>query len=118
MLDLIGDELLPLEQTHVQPEAGALKEVIRALRSHSSVAWVQRQNTGAAKVGGRFVRFGWKGCADILGQLRDGRFLAVEVKAPKGKLRSEQILFLEQVRAAGGVAFVARDCRDVFAALG
>jgi hypothetical protein len=117
MLDLIGDELLPLEQHHEQPEAGALKEVIRALRSHSSVAWVHRQNTGAAKVGNRFVRFGWRGCSDILGQLRNGRFLAVEVKAPKGRLRSEQTLFLEQVRSNGGIAFVARDCRDVFAAL-
>jgi hypothetical protein len=42
-----------------------------------------------------------------------GRFLVVEVKAQAGRLRPEQTLFLERIRAAGGVAFVARDCRDV-----
>jgi len=70
-------------------------------------------NNGAAKIGNRFVRFGWPGCPDVLGQLRDGRLLGVEVKAQKGKLRPEQTIFMERIRAAGGVAFMARDCRDV-----
>ena len=70
-------------------------------------------NTGAAKVEGRFIRFGFKGCPDVLGQLKDGRLLGVEVKAQAGRLRPEQALFLERIRCAGGVAFVARDCRDV-----
>ena len=50
---------------------------------------------------------------DVLGQLKDGRLLGVEVKAQAGRLRPEQALFLERIRAAGGVAFMARDCRDV-----
>lgn len=37
----------------------------------------------------------------------------VEVKGPAGKLRPAQSLFLERIRCAGGVAFMARDCRDV-----
>ena len=65
-------------------------------------------------MGGRFVRFGFKGCPDVLGQLHDGRLLGVEVKGPTGKLRPEQSVFLERIRGAGGVAFMARDCRDVF----
>ncbi len=32
----------------------------------------------------------------------------------KGKLRPEQTVFLERIRGAGGVGFIARDCRDVF----
>ena len=52
-------------------------------------------------------------CPDVLGQLKDGRLLGVEVKAQAGRLRPEQALFLERIRCAGGVAFVARDCRDV-----
>ena len=40
--------------------------------------------------------------------------MACEVKGPVGKLRPEQAVFLDRIRAAGGVAFVARDCRDVF----
>ena len=70
-------------------------------------------NSGATKVGNRFIRFGFKGCPDVLGQLRDGRLLGVEVKSPTGMHRPEQSVFLERVRSAGGVAFMARDLRDV-----
>ena len=70
------------------------------------------------RVGGRFIRFGWPGCPDVLGQLKDGRLLGVEVKAAKGRLRPEQAVFLERIKAAGGVGFVARDCRDVLQELG
>lgn len=101
-----------------KPEAAALLEVLQALRAHPAVAWCHRVNTGAAKVGNRFIRFGWPGCPDVLGQLKDGRLLGVEVKAPRGRLRPEQALFLARIRSAGGVAFVARDLRDVLRALG
>ena len=112
-VDLFGLEQKSSERSYDRPEAAALVEVLQALRAHPAVAWAERQNTGAAKVGGRFIRFGWPGCPDVLGQLKDGRLLGVEVKAPKGRLRPEQGLFLERIRAAAGVAFVARDCRDV-----
>ncbi len=95
-------------------EAAALVEVLKALRNHSAVSWAERVNSGVARMGGRFIRFGWPGCSNVLGMLRDGRLLAVEVKGPTGKLRPEQAVFLERVKSAGGVAFVARDCRDVF----
>ena len=110
--DLLGDAL-PMVQKNARPEAAALREVLQALNAHPAVAWVERMNSGAVKIGSRFVRFGWKGCPDVLGQLNDGRLLGVEVKAKKGKLRPEQTLFLERIRRAGGVAFMARDCRDV-----
>lgn len=104
-----------------RPEAAALVEVLQALRTHSAVAWCERMNSGAhvvqAGTGRRFIRYGFKGCPDVLGMLRDGRLLACEVKATAGRLRPEQSAFLELVRAAGGLAFVARNCRDVFAAL-
>lgn len=94
-------------------EAASLVEVLKALRSHGAVAWCERMNSGAVRMGARFVRFGWPGCPDVLGQLKDGRLLGVEVKAPKGRLRPAQSVFLERIRCAGGVAFVAHDCRDV-----
>lgn len=110
-------DLFGLERTEARrpdrKEAAALLEVLRALRSHSAVAWVERMNSGAARMGARFVRFGWPGCPDVLGQLKDGRLLGVEVKGPKGRLRATQSLFLDRINEAGGVAFMARDCRDV-----
>ena len=100
-------------------EADSLREVMQALKTHKLVAWCERQNTGATKVGGRFIKFGWKGCSDILGQLKDGRLLAVECKRLKGgKLTDEQTLFLELVRQNGGVSFVATSLHDVLNNLG
>jgi hypothetical protein len=113
MIDLFGLEQQPKRHNDT-PEAAALVEVLKAVRTHPLVAWAYRQNSGVAKVGNRFIRFGWPGCPDVLGQLNDGRLLGVEVKAAKGRVSPEQAIFLERIRAAGGVAFVARDCRDVF----
>ena len=110
--DLFGMDA-PAKRTNDRPEAAALCEVLKALRAHPAVVWCERMNTGAARVGGRFIRFGFTGCPDVLGQLRDGRLLGVEVKAPKGTLRPEQAVMLSRIAGAGGVAFVARDCRDV-----
>lgn len=112
MTDLFGLEQ-QAPRINDRPEAAALVEVLKALRAHPSVSWAERQNTGSARIGGRFVRFGWPGCSDVLGMLRDGRFLAVECKSPTGRLRPEQAVFLERINGAGGVGFMARDCRDV-----
>ncbi|MES2977908.1 MAG: VRR-NUC domain-containing protein [Pseudomonadota bacterium] len=115
-------DLFGLEQSskprNSRPEAAALVEVLKALRAHPVVEWCERMNSGAAKVEGRFIRFGWTGCPDVLGQLKDGRLLGVEVKARTGRLRPEQAVFMERIRRAGGVAFMARDCRDVLRELG
>lgn len=112
MNDLFGMEA-PTRRKNDRPEAAALVEVLKALRAHPAVSWCERQNTGAAKVGGRFIRFGWPGCPDVIGQLRDGRFLGCEVKGPTGRLRPEQTLFLARINDSGGVGFMARDCLDV-----
>lgn len=111
-----GEALSPSSRPrkNSRPEAACLVEVLKTLRGHPLVAWVERQNSGAFKDGKRFVRFGWPGCSDVLGQLRDGRFLAVEVKAPGGKAGDTQRLFLDRVRAAGGAAFIATSATDVF----
>lgn len=100
-------------------EAQVLAAVQQALNHHHAVAWHQRMNTGAGKLvyrdgdASRFLRFGFPGCPDIIGQLMDGRFLAVEVKRPSGKLSDEQKQFLALVRDNGGVSFVARCVEDV-----
>lgn len=115
--DLFGLEQ-PEPRRLERKEAAALAEVLKALHAHPAVAWAERMNSGAARIGARFVRFGWRGCPDVLGQLRDGRLLGVEVKSPTGRIRPEQAVFLERIADAGGCAFVARDCRDVFHHLG
>lgn len=53
-----------------------------------------------------------KGASDLLGIWR-GRFLAIEVKRPGGKLTDDQVRFLAMINQAGGVAFKAESIRDV-----
>lgn len=68
-----------------------------------------RNNTGALRVAGRFVRFGAVGSSDILGTLPPrGRTLAIEAKTERGRLSEAQAAFLERIRAAGGVGVVIR----------
>lgn len=97
----------PLERT-------VLRAVLSALAIHPSVAWAVRMNVGAFNNGaGNYVRVGFVGCSDVIGQLRDGRFLAVEVKRPGGKVTDDQSAFLDRVATHGGVGFVAYGVDDV-----
>jgi hypothetical protein len=106
------------------PERIVLASVLEALSFHPKVAWAVRMNSGAGKLAYRdgstsqWMRFGFQGMSDVLGQTTDGRFLAVEVKRPSGRVRPEQAAFLGRVRAAGGVGFVARSPDDVWEELG
>jgi hypothetical protein len=75
---------------------------------------VWRNNTGSVKTeDGRFVTFGLKGSADIIGILQGGRFLAIEVKKPGGRVSPDQKKFIDTINAEGGIAFVAYSVDEV-----
>jgi len=57
------------------------------------------------------------GVSDIIGIFK-GRFLAIEVKKPGGKLTANQAVFLERISREGGIAFVAYGVDDVITRLG
>ena len=100
-------------------ESDIQSAVIRALRVHPSVVWAERMNSGAGKLVqpngySRFIKFGFKGMPDILGQLRDGRLLAIEVKRASGTVSDEQRAFLSKASENGAVAFVATSVSQVF----
>lgn len=114
-----------LRLTHPQPpEAAVLDAVLKVLRLHPRVGWCERMNSGAGRFvypdgqTSQFIRFGFPGMSDVLGQLRCGRFLAVECKTRTGKPTVEQANFLNIVRHLGGVAFIARSVDDVITELG
>ena len=98
------------------PEGRIKAGCLRYLERRGFFAW--NNPTGAVRIApDRWIRFGLKGAADLIGVLPDGRFLAVEVKAPHGRLSPEQSAFLEKVRGLGGVAVVVRSFRELDAAL-
>jgi penicillin-binding protein-related factor A (putative recombinase) len=53
-----------------------------------------------------------RGAADILGVVQ-GRFVAIEVKKGRNRTSKEQDKFLDDILAAGGIAFVARSIPEV-----
>lgn len=59
------------------------------------------------------LAFGEKGISDIIGCMPDGRFLAIKVKKPRGRVSPEQAEFIESVKKNDGVAFVAHSLDDV-----
>ena len=114
-----------------EPTEAQTQYAIRAYLAHCrAVAWHGRINSGAAmlpsgKPGAfRPVKFhDIDGCSDIVGQLKDGRFLAIEVKRPSWKKPTDdrerkQAAFLEQVNQAGGVGFFAGSVEKVKEVLG
>lgn len=63
---------------------------------------------------GRPIRTGLpKGFSDLFGFRRsDGRIFFIEVKTEKGKLRDDQIHFLEMMKTLGAIAGVARSPQE------
>lgn len=64
--------------------------------------WIQ--NNLAVK-GRKFI--GRRGQSDCVGFTKDGRFLAVEIKTLNDRLSPDQIKFLNDVKKAGGLAYIA-----------
>ena len=96
---------------------------IRAAISRVPGVIVWRNNTGALKdETGRLMRFGLaSGSADLIA-CAWGRFVAIEVKRqrPRGKLNAheqEQVAWIAQVEAHGGIGGVAWDVPSALAIL-
>ena len=52
------------------------------------------------------------GLPDVIACL-EGRFIAIEVKRPKGRARKLQLAILKKIQLAGGIAIVASTVEDV-----
>lgn len=65
--------------------------------------------------GKRKVRAGLEaaGSADLIGWDSQGKFVACEIKTSTGHVSPEQKKFLDAVKSAGGIAFIARSPEDV-----
>jgi hypothetical protein len=99
-------------------EADILRAIMSLLKHHPRVAQCWRQNSGTFAERNRdgstrYIRANTaRGMSDIMGVLRDGRTLAIEVKSRTGRMRPGQEEFLQTIRSAGGVAGVCRSVDD------
>lgn len=86
-------------------------------RVETSGVWVGRQihkdgDTVTLANARMFLSGLCKGGSDIIGIDPIGRFLAVEVKTETGRPTKEQLNFINAVKAAGGIAGIARSPRE------
>lgn len=113
-------------------ESQILRDIRAALGREPDVKLWRLSQGGAVSRSGQTYRAGLSvnGASDLIGILRytedsgygsgpmsTGRFIALEVKTDRGRLRREQVLFLELVRRLGGFAAVVRSVDEARAAL-
>ena len=100
-------------------EAQIQAAVLKALRLHPAVAWIGRYNSGGFYDGGdRYVQFhSVPGQSDLMGMLKGGRLLAIEIKRPGARPTEQQAAFLARVATGGGLAGVATGVADALALL-
>lgn len=104
---------------HKPREGEVVKACIAYLQGRGAFVW--RNNTGAVKTDRRFIRYGHKGSADILGVMPGGRLIAVECKKPLGprggthgsEQSPEQVEFQREIEERGGLYVLARGVADL-----
>jgi VRR-NUC domain-containing protein len=98
------------------PEKIIENQILSFLRSKRIYCWKQPNggffDTRIGKFRKQQSPFAIQGVADILGLLPNGRFLAIECKSEKGKVSPHQELFISQINANGGCAFVAHSLEE------
>lgn len=107
-------------------ESQVIKSVLSylaVLQANGIVHDFWRNNTGSILIEEkRFLQFGKAGLPDIIGVMRDGKFLGLECKRPAnpghhpaGKLSEHQSLFLDGSKKSGAVCDVIYSIEDVTA---
>jgi len=109
----------------INPETQIQRKIMLALseagctvwRNETSGAWlgkiIHKAGNQVTIANAHMMVFGLAvGSSDIIGIAPNGKFLAVEIKATTGRATKEQLAFIEAVRAAGGIAGIARNEQD------
>lgn len=104
----------------VGTETQLKKQVLEWLNYQSGVfAWSSGTGTFFIKDKGktRCFRAGIKGMSDILGIIKGGVFLAIELKVKYNQPTIDQKMFLEKIKGLGGIGIVAHSLDEVIAYL-
>lgn len=94
-------------------EHEALIDEILGTFGHGPNLRIWKNSTGAARAHGRYLRWGLKGSADIIGIGFGGRFIAIECKTGQSRQKEHQRNFQNMVTSLGGIYIVARSVDDV-----
>lgn len=94
------------------PEAVIQRDIISAVKLHRCN--IYRENVGMAQTkSGNKIRFGIRGFPDLFGFKWDnGKMFFIEVKAPKGRIRPDQIAFHQELMHRHAIHGIARSVDD------
>jgi len=102
------------------PES-SIEHLILNYLATSGAGFFWKNVTGGYFDGQRFRKqaspFAINGVSDIIGILKDGRFVALEVKTAKGRTSQAQDAFLSKARSLHAVCGVVRSPEDAFRVL-
>lgn len=87
------------------------QQILNYLFLHGVYAWRANSTGIFDAASGKWRASAKKGVSDILGCYR-GKFIAIEIKTGKDKLRPEQIGFLKSIDDHGGVAMVVKEFNE------
>lgn len=92
--------------------------VSRTILTIGSTKWarVWKNATGTARAidnEDRIISFGLPGSSDILGILRNGRFLAIECKTGNVRQSKKQKSFQKMIESFGGLYLIVRPETDI-----
>jgi hypothetical protein len=97
----------------MQLEQSIQSAILALLRAYGIFCY-KHQNSGIYSVKRQsYIPSHTRGVSDIIGCLKDGRFLAIEVKRPGGRPTPEQTQFIDMINQNGGLAFVAHSVEEV-----
>jgi len=97
-------------------ESDLLSYALTILKRSGLVAWrvpngpVMHSINGGQKV---FKKSPIKGFPDIAGVMGNGKFFAIEVKTPKGRLSPEQVEWIAKLNMSGAMAVVLRSRQEI-----
>lgn len=96
-------------------ESDLLAFTLQSLQLAGIVHWRVNNAPGLFNRGGKvmFKKSPLKGFPDVGGIMPNGRFFAIELKVPKGKLSPEQEKWITQINHTGGMAVVLRDPESI-----
>jgi hypothetical protein len=103
-------------------ESDIVREVGETLQKHGVFFWrtnnipVFGKNNAGKMTFRAMPRFSRKGVPDYI-CLVNGKFIGLEVKAPNGKMRSEQDIFMRETFANGGHFAIVRSSEDALNAV-
>ena len=86
-------------------------ELIKIIRKHPRVAFIDRANSGKVRVKGGFMQLHRKGTPDLIGFTTSGKFIGIELKRPdtKNAIKPEQAEMQKVMKDCWCVCGIAYD---------